>query len=142
MGASHSVHDILKDNIYISCLENDPNAELLCSFLRKHYNVIKFPINEQIEVQTMTNYLKTILSKSVCIIVCIREKTVRSFQQMIEMNNILDSSKTIIYLMTEKCFTPDTDTDIKRFIQTNKWFPAYDHDSVNYALLEINKLLL
>jgi len=141
MGATNSVNNILSDNIYVSCLEKDEHAELLCSYLRKQgYNVIKFPITE-LDVECITKNINKILTESICILVCIRERTMRSFHQIIEINSILDSSKKIIYLMTEEGFTPNTNIDIKRFIQTNKWFPAYDQNSVHYSLSEINTLV-
>ena len=141
MGATNSVNNILSDNIYVSCLKKDEHAELLCSYLRKQgHNVVKFP-NLELDVEYITKNINKILSKSICILVCIRERTMRSYQQIIEINSILDSTKKIVYLMTEEGFTPNTNIDIKRFIQKNKWFPAYDQNSVHYTLTKINTLL-
>jgi hypothetical protein len=142
MGATNSVNDILSDNIYISCLENDQNAELLCMLLRNQgYNVMNQIYEFNTDVDSLTKSVQRVLSKTMCVMVCITEKTVRSFHQIIEMNNILDSTKKVIYLMTEEGFTPDTNVDIQRFIKENLWFPAYDENTIHYTVSQINAIL-
>ena len=141
MGATNSVNDILSDNIYVSCLENDQNAELLCTLLRNQgYNVMNL-YHFNTDVDSLTKSVQHVLSKTMCVMVCITEKTVRSFHQIIEMNNILDSSKKAIYLMTQEGFTPDTNIDLQLFIKQNTWLPAYDENTIHYTVSQINAIL-
>ena len=137
MGASSSISHY----IYISSSEDDKHATLLSSQLQGcGHHTIQCDLN-QINLTSISSSIESILSKSKCIIVCINEKTLRSFKQIIEINNILDSNKKIIYAMTDKKFTPLTTIHLNGFIQTNQWFMAYDDETLEHTISQLQELL-
>lgn len=145
MGATSSIIDILSNNIYISCLDNDINAEILYNNLIKlGYNTIKCDIKSKdtsLNVETFSETITKIISESSYIIICLRKDTLRSFNQVIELNRILDSSKNILYVMTDESFTPSNTKSLNGIIKDKLWLPAYDENTINIALDKINSLL-
>jgi hypothetical protein len=145
MGATSSVGDILSNNIYISCLDNDINAKLLYDKLIKlGYNTIKCDIkskNTNLNVVTFSETITKIISESSYIIICLRKDTLRSFNQVIELNHILDSSKNILYAMTDEAYTPLNTKYLNGIIKNKLWYPAYDDNTINILLDKMNSLL-
>ena len=146
MGATTSVGNILSQNIYISYIENDKNAELLYKeLIDLGYNTVKCDIknnkDEFLDVEIFSETITKIISKSLCIIVCLREESLRTFIQIIEINHILDSSKNIIYIMTDENYTPLNKKNINGIIKDKLWLPAYDNNTINNTLDKINSLL-
>jgi hypothetical protein len=137
MGASSSISNC----IYISSSENDRWAANICQNLKDNgCNAIQYDINN-FDISTSSASIESMISKSICIIVCINEKSLRSFHQMIEINNILDSNKKIIYVMTDSNFTPLTLIHLNGFIKNNLWMNAYDEESLEYTLSKIKEIL-
>jgi hypothetical protein len=145
MGATSSIGDILSNNIYISCLENDVNAEMLYNKLIKlGYNTIKCDIkskNTSLDVETFSETITKIISESSYIIICLRKDTLRSFNQVIELNHILDSSKNILYVMTDENYMPSNTKYLNGIIKDKLWLPAYDDNTINIVLDKMNLLL-
>jgi len=146
MGATTSVGNILSENIYISCIEDDKYAELLYKeLIHLGYNTVKCDIknnkDEFLDVKTFSENITRIISESLCIFVCLREESLQTFNQVIEINHILDSSKNVIYIMTDKNYTPLNKKYINGIIKDKLWFPAYDGNTVSNTLNKITSLL-
>ena len=130
MGASGSI----TNNIYISYDSKQNSNKIIkdiCSQL-KEYGVMT--IYSELAVEKMTDYnlsqkiatINTIICNSCCIIICISEYTMRSYFQTIELNNIIDSNKNIIYIMTDDNYTPENTPYLKTLIKNNQWFLLTD----------------
>jgi len=136
MGASSSISNY----VYISSSDRDKNAMHLSSSLADSgYNTIQLDM-ERLDPHTLSTSIDSFIAKSVCIIVCINEQSLRSFHQMIEINNILQSNKKIIYVMTDEQFTPEN-TYLNGFVKQNTWFKAYDDDSLRFTVAQMKLII-
>ena len=150
MGSSTSVNTrkSFPNHIYISFNsfnDDNENIKILISELQKlNYNIINSeiinPLDEYSNIANI-NFIEEIIEKSLHIIICISKNTMRSMNQNIEINKALISNKNLIYMMLDKEFTPLNEAGLNIFIQTNKWFPFYDIDTVTSSIKDINKIL-
>jgi hypothetical protein len=60
------------------------------------------------------------------IIICISPDYLQCFQQTKELNNILERSSNLIFIMMENTFTPLTNTELNIFIKNNTWITIDD----------------
>lgn len=134
MGAASSISNC----IYISSSENDHWAANLYKNLNN--NAIQCDINH-FDASVLSASIESIIAKCIYIIVCINEKSLRSFHQMVEINNILDSNKKIIYVMTDANFTPLTSIHLNGFIKNNLCMNAYDEESLECTISKIKEIL-
>lgn len=81
--------------------------------------------------------INEIINNSLYIFVCITKNTVKSFIQTIELNSVLESNKKIIYLMTDKDYTPLSNNLLYSIVQKNKWYSLYDNETFNQTLNNI-----
>ena len=144
MGASSSV----LNNIYVSYdlkLRSNKTKHIIniCNELKKDSNLIissdivseqlsQLPLSEKI-----TN-IESIISQSMCLIIFISEDTLKAPFQMIEMNDIIFSTKKIIYVMINENYTPINTPYLQLLIKNNKWFLLKDKD----LLKNIKKLII
>jgi hypothetical protein len=146
MGASGSVDYNTTNNIYISYSDDDVNAGLLCDeLINSGHNMLNCSLTPckglNANADALSVMFQDVMSKSHYIIICISEKTVRSFQQAIEIHHALNSNKNIIYVMTDANFTPENTLYLNAVVKYNRWLPAYDKDTLNGALDELDVLL-
>ena len=145
MGASGSIN--ISSNIYISYdskQNSNENIKNLYSNLTE-YGIMT--INSELAAEKLTDYslpqkietMKTIINHSCCIIICISEYTLQSYFQMIEMNNIVDSNKNIIYIMTDSNYTPENTPYLKMLIKNNQWFLLTDENLMENIKIMIPK---
>lgn len=154
MGASSSVSSRLISNIYISYHAKDGYAILLHEELILR-NMINFfgPIetivkehgaplgNSETFSEQLSPIVKNIMANSFYIVIYISRLTVGSYYQAIEINNAILSNANIVYIMTDKTYTPLNTTFLKNFVQDKKWLPAYDEETFNETLEELVLLL-
>ena len=142
MGASSSISNIKMENhTYISYATNDSMGEFIHNeLLRVGLNIVQGSLTSLVECNFATPdfslMIKRIMVNSNLILICISEKTVTSYHQAIEINNALDSNKPIVYIFTDKNFTPANTEYPNGFVKCNKWLPAYDEETRN-ATLEV-----
>ena len=148
MGASVSVNGSngSNGNIYISYSEDDVNAGLLHDeLINSGHNIVnlslEFAQDNNVSIDTISNTVKSIITESIHIIICISEQTVSSFRQAIEIDNALNSNKNIIYVMTDSSFTPLNTPYLNAVVKCNKWLPAYDKDTLTSTLEDFDLLL-
>jgi hypothetical protein len=140
MGASSSVSKCnirLKDNTYISYSIGDLNAEYIHNeLINAGLNVLQArfmtELNDGLDLFKLS--LKEIMGQSKNIIFCISEKTAGSFHQTIEITNALESDKNIIYVFTDKQFTPLNTPYLIGLVSFNFWLPAYDNTTIEKTL--------
>jgi len=152
MGASTSVSSRILNNIYVSYSEKDSYAILLHEKLI-HRNINNFfgPIEyfiRDLDEHTgntvpsqLSSTVKNIMSNSFYIIIYISRATVCSYYQAIEINNAMQSNTNIVFIMTDKTYTPLNITFLQNFIGNKKWLPAYDEETLNATLEELIPLL-
>jgi hypothetical protein len=142
MGASASI----SNNIYISydlMLRSNKEIKYICNELKEYgfmtidselasKKLSELSISEKIE------NMELILSQSRCLIIFISEDTLKAPFQMIEMNNIVFSTKNIIYVMTDEKYTPINTPYLQLLIRNNKWFLLSDTNLME----KIKKLII
>jgi hypothetical protein len=132
MGASGSI----TNNIYISYdlnLRFNKDIKHICSELNDHGFIIidsELAANElsQVELSQKIENIESIISQSKCLIIFISEDTLKSYFQMIEMNNIIFSKKNIMYIMMDEKYTPINTPYLQLLIRNNKWFSLKDEN--------------
>jgi hypothetical protein len=134
MGASTSV----LNNIYVSYdlkLRSNKTKHIIniCNELKKDSNLIISSdlLSEQVSklpmAEKITN-IESIISQSKCLIIFISEDTLKAPFQMIEMNDIIFSTKKIIYVMINENYTPINTPYLQLLIKNNKWFLLKDEE--------------
>ena len=146
MGAASSVNGNIKKHIYISYSDNDDNAKVLHEeLINSGHNMMKCSLTPcegaNVEPATLSIMFEKVMSESSHIIICISDKTVVSFRQAIEIHHALNSNTNIIYVMTDADFTPDNTLYLNAVVKYNKWFPAYDKNTLTATLEEFDVLL-
>ena len=75
------------------------------------------------------------------LIICVSNKTIRSFLQTIELNIALDYGDKLIYIITEKDLNLITNSIIRSIIKDNKCFRCYDDWTVTNCIKEVTNIL-
>ena len=147
MGAATSISERILSNTYVSYAENDNRAVFLLEelVLRKSSNFFG-PVGEIVKTYGLTSQqleptIKNIMSNSSHIIICVSRATVGSFNQAIEINRAGHSNANIIYIMTDKSYTPDNRPFLRDFIMKHEWFPAYDGETMDDTIEKLVVLL-
>lgn len=141
MGATSSINMNIKYDIYVSYEEETPYLNTLITSLKSldyqiiDSSVIKNSLSQLPTIQ-ISNYVEKILQNSKYIFICVSSKSLQSYSQTLEINELftdttINQSSKIIYLLTDDSFTLDTNPEIKSFIKDNKWFRLYD-DTTTY----------
>lgn len=147
MGASPSIvgtnpTTAIEDNNYISYAKGDVCGETIYDeLLRLNFNMIQgqgildaegFKDNQNNE--SFTTLVEGIMKDSIYIIICISKKTTASYHQAIEMNAALDSKKMIVYVMTDKDYTPQNTHYLYGVVKRNVWLPGYNETTIEMSL--------
>jgi hypothetical protein len=69
------------------------------------------------------------------IIICISPNFFQSFQQTKELNQIIDRTMNLLYIMMEPSFTPITNKELKTFIKNNNWATLQDIENRENKIL-------
>jgi phosphopantetheine adenylyltransferase len=146
MGAATSINCVSTKNIYISHDKSEKNnvylRALRDNLMTAGFNVIYSEITcdsfDKLSASEISTHIEHILKHTFYFILCVSEKTFRSYHQTIEINSALDSKKEILYLMMDKNITPLNNFYVKSIVKINKWMRFYTDeqviDSFNYLL--------
>ena len=146
MGASSSINNDTKNNIYISYDSSEKSnhyLRVLKDELEKmNKNILHSEVTRQslghLTATEISFHIENILKYTSYFIICISEKTIRSFHQTIEINNALDSKKEVLYLIMDKSLNPVNSPYVKSIVKKEKWFMFYDDehllDCLSYLL--------
>jgi hypothetical protein len=74
-------------------------------------------------------------------IFCVSETTIRSYHQAIEIDNALNSNKNIVYLITNKLYSPKNNSIVNGFIKDKLWLPFYDEETVFNSLYKLTQMI-
>lgn len=147
MGASTSISSRVLNNTYVSFSLKDSWAvylheELIVNNLSNFFGPIESVVHEfDLSSEQVAPTIKNIMSNSNTIIIYITRESAGSYFQAIEINNAVQSNAKIIYIMTDKTYTPENTSFLKHFIQSHDWFPAYDDETLDKTLEELVTLL-
>jgi hypothetical protein len=140
MGASSSIFMNIENTIYISYNTKDILQTDICEKLsgcitnNSSYQVIT---SKNIEESKETDYadfasqLGPIIHGVHSIIICISPNFFQCFHQTKELNQILDRSANLLYIMMEPSFTPITNKELNTFIKNNNWITLQDINNNN-----------
>jgi hypothetical protein len=149
MGAASSISNNKKNinNIYISydnTLQHN-HLQLMCSeFETRGFNVITSEVIKLCEKQNfeyISNTIEETMKTCKYLIICVSNKTIRSFLQTIELNMALDYGDKIIYIITEKDLNLITNSIIRTVIKDNKCFRCYDDCTVTTCINNVINIL-
>jgi hypothetical protein len=145
MGATSSITNNPLNNIYISYdssnKENIYIKKLIEELEKINFNVQKTDnnilINQSLDYSDKIEMINNVINNSLYVLVCITNNSVKSFIQSIEINSVLESNRKIIYIMTNKNYTPLTNKSLYSIIQNNKWYSLYDNQTFDETLKNI-----
>ena len=128
MGAASSISSNNKNinSVYISYdnILQYNHLQLMCSeFETRDFNVITSEVTKLCEKQIfeyISNTIEETMKTCKYLIICVSNKTIRSFLQTIELNIALDYGDKLIYIITEKDLNLITNSIIRSIIKDNK----------------------
>ena len=149
MGASGSINNISTNNIYISYDNQNArniNIKALLNELSKTNFTILYSemINDSLQHLSYMNIsqnIKKIMETTSYFIFCVSETTIRSYHQAIEIDNALNSNKNIVYLITNKLYSPKNNSIVNGFIKDKLWLPFYDEETVFNSLYKLTQMI-
>ena len=147
MGSSLSFTPRIINTIYVSFSEKDIYAvllheELILNKMSNFFGPIECIVKEYgVSPEQLIPVVKNIMSNSSIILIYISRKTAGSYYQAIEINNAGQSNAKLIYIMTDKTYTPENTPFLKEFVQNTKWLPAYDDDTLDRTIEELVPIL-
>ena len=97
---------------------------------------------QHLDGHLITDSIKNILDKTIYFIICISEKTISSYHQTIEINNSIEYNKEILYLITDKLFTPENNDFVKSLVKNKKWLLFYNDQHFTECLQYLSKINL
>jgi hypothetical protein len=117
----------------------------MCSeFETRGFNVITSEVIKLCEKQNfeyISNTIEETMKTCKYLIICVSNKTIRSFLQTIELNMALDYGDKIIYIITEKDLNLITNSIIRTVIKDNKCFRCYDDCTVTTCINNVINIL-
>jgi len=149
MGASNGIINGNK-SIYISYdlryKDNLNLQELQKNMSKQKIYVINsentYGLLQHLDGHLITDSIKNILDKTIYFIICISEKTISSYHQTIEINNSIEYNKEILYLITDKLFTPENNDFVKSLVKNKKWLLFYNDQHFTECLQYLSKINL
>ena len=149
MGAASSISSNNQNlnNVYISYDNTLRHSYLqtMCSQIETTgFNIITSELTrlcEQKNVEYISNTIEETMKTCKYLIICVSNKTIKSFLQTIELNIALDYRDKIIYVITEKDLNPITNSIIISIIKDNKYFRCYDDHTLTTSINEIMAIL-
>ena len=148
MGAASSISINNQNNVYISYDNTLPynHLQLMCSEIEtRDFNVVtseSTKLCEQQNSEYISNKIEEIMKTCKYLIICVSNKTIRSFLQTMELNIALDYGDKLIYIITEKekDLNLITNSIITTVIKDNKCFRCYDDYTVTKGINEIKDI--
>jgi hypothetical protein len=149
MGATGSINNIASNNIYIS-YDNTNSKNINIQILLDELSNTKFTIIysemsdysfQHLSYENISKNIEKIMETTSYFIFCVSETTTKSFHQAIEIDNALNADKNIVYLITNKLYTPKNNSIVNGFIKDKLWLPFYDEDSVFNSLIKLTKMI-
>jgi len=149
MGAASSISNENNNMIYISYdSSQDKNiylSDLKDNLLRESLHIIHSGVTsdalKHLSAQDISIQIENILKHTGCFVLCISEKTIRSYHQTIEINNAIDSNKKIVYLIMDKGYSPANNIVAKSLVGKQTWLPFYTDEHVleckNYLVTNV-----
>jgi hypothetical protein len=146
MGSASSISSNNQNinNVYISYDNTlqDNHLQIIRSKIETiGFNVITSEVTKLCEkqnVEYISNTIEETMKTCKYLIICVSNKTIRSFLQTIELNIALDYGDKLIYIITEKDLNLITNSIIRTIIKDKKCFRCYD----DYTLTtSINKII-
>ena len=125
MGAASSVS---LNNVYIS---KGSTNKYITMLLDKLQTLDRSFVNEKEYSIQQSNF----------IIICITPDTIRTQAQVAEINYAWDSKKPILYIMTNKNYTPLCNPELNSIIKNDRWISCFDEKSVDGSFAQISYLL-
>jgi len=98
-------------------------------------------LGRKIVLRESNNISEYSIHQSEYIIICISPNTIRSIQQITEINHAWDSQKPIIYIMTDKSYTPLCNPELNSVVKKHMWLSCVDETSMNESFTHISQLL-
>ena len=149
MGAAGSINNIATNNIYISYdNQNSRNTNikaLLNDLSRTNFTLIYSEmINNSLQhlsYENISKNIEKIMETTSYFIFCVSETTTKSFHQAIEIDNALNADKNIVYLITNKIYTPKNNSLVNGFIKDKLWLPFYDEETVFNSLRQLTQMI-
>jgi hypothetical protein len=145
MGASNSF--MIKLVFYLSFPEeNEFVIGLKRKLLDLNYSICDTSIVKK-SLETLTTaeiskHMETLINNTRFIIICVSLKSLTSFTQSIEMNNLLDNSfddnKKVIYLIMDENYPCVL---INKHMEKNDCFLYYDQETISESFEKINEML-
>lgn len=145
MGASNSF--MKKLDIYLSFPEeNEFVIGLKRKLLDLNYSICDTSIVKK-SLETLTTaeiskHMETLIENTRFIIICVSLKSLTSFTQSIEMNNLLDNSfddnNKVIYLIMDENYPCVL---INKHMEKNDCFLYYDQETISESFEKINEML-
>ena len=142
MGASNGIINEEK-GIYISYSCNYKENLYLQELQKKLLNQKKYIINSEntydllqhLDGQMISDNIGNILvNKTIYFIICISEETISSYHQTIEINNSIEYNKEILYLITDKLFTPENNNFVKSLVKNKNCLLFYNDEHFTQCL--------
>jgi hypothetical protein len=149
MGAAGSINNIVTNNIYIS-YDNTNSININIKTLLYELSKTNFTLiySEMINTsfqhssyEIITKNIEKIMETTSYFIFCVSETTTKSFHQAIEIDNALNANKNIVYLITNKIYTPKNNSLVNGFIKDKLWLPFYDEESVFESLHKLTQMI-
>ena len=142
MGASVSINNNLHNIIYISYDSSNKDniyiKKLSDELEKNNFNIVK--TSNELILNNLDEYVENInkiINSSLYILVCVTNNSLKSFIQTIELNSILESNKKIIFIMTDKNYTPLSNKLMHHLVKKNKWYSLYDDETFDENLNNI-----
>jgi len=149
MGAAGSINNIATNNIYIS-YDNQNSRNINIKALLNELSSTNFTliysemINNSLQhlsYENISKNIEKIMETTSYFIFCVSETTTKSFHQAIEIDNALNANKNIVYLITNKIYTPKNNSLVNGFIKDKLWFPFYDEETVFNSLCKLTQMI-
>jgi len=98
-------------------------------------------LGRKIVLRESNNISEYSIHQSEYIIICISPNTIRSIQQITEINHAWDSQKPIIYIMTDKSYTPLCNPELNSVVKKHTWLSCVDEKSMNESFTHISQYI-
>jgi hypothetical protein len=149
MGATGSINNIVTNNIYISYDNNNSTniniKQLLDELSKTNFTVIYSEMTnysfQKLSYEQISKNIEKIMETTRYFIFCVSETTTKSFHQAIEIDTALNGDKNIVYLITNKLYTPKNNSMVNGFIKDTLWLPFYDEESVFDSLRKLTQMI-
>jgi hypothetical protein len=139
MGASAS--SIPSEFIYVSYDIHHKNAYLVLDVIthlgKLGYHVISSKDHDsakEFRFDLTNEEITNAIHSAKYVIICVSQNTVRSPIQNIEINHAWNKYVEFLYLMMDKDYTPETNTEIKSIVKKRDWNSCYDKCSKEIAI--------